>query len=75
VGTNDGPVPGGQARILMVFRSGAEGVPPVSTAAAAPAALAEPPLVRPASLTDPREGQVRIISKAEAEALVAKPQE
>jgi len=62
-----------QARILMIYRSGTfEPLPADPAASPAPA----PPLpeeVRPESAALSRPGQVRIISKAEADVLAAQP--
>jgi hypothetical protein len=63
-----------QARILKIYRSGTVAVPPPPPEAARASEPADAGLVRPASLATPRPGQVRIISKAEAEALAAQPE-
>jgi hypothetical protein len=63
-----------EARILMVYRNGTAGVPAVPTTPGTDSAAPQPDMIQPSSLTNPRPGEVRIISKAEADALAAQPQ-
>jgi hypothetical protein len=69
------PAAGGAetARILGVLRSGSIALPPIAATPAAPPEFPDTGMIRPASLTTPRPGQVRIISKAQADALAAQP--
>ena len=70
VAGNAGP----EARILRIYRNGTAGLPLVPTTPDAGSASREADMIKPSSLTNPRPGQVRIISKAEADALAAQPQ-
>jgi hypothetical protein len=65
---------GPEARILMIYRNGTAGIPAVPTTPDTGSATRQPDMIQPSSLTNPRPGQVRIISKAEADALAAQPQ-
>ncbi len=64
---------GDETRILMIYRRGSAALPPSLAVPPTPAAAPAPALVRPVSFTNPRPGEVRIISKAEADALAAQP--
>jgi hypothetical protein len=57
----------------MIFRSGTAGIPQVPPSENSSAGSGSAGLIQPASLATPRPGQVRIISKAEADALAAQP--
>jgi hypothetical protein len=62
-----------QAHIVMIYRRGSAALP--ATAALPSAAKHEPDIVQPVNMaTAPRDGEVRIITKEEADKFAAKPE-
>ena len=62
-----------QARIVMIYRRGSALLPATAPLPSVPTPAED--IVRPVNMsTAPREGEVRIISKEEADKFIAKPQ-